>query len=1162
MRLNSFRHRFQRHSDNTSTQRPRADSHIVSKQTCDVSTEFAATTDGEGHTQTNHSAIRKSHPEQASAHHSTRGNDIGTINVSSDLWSAAYREAIDSFGDDIDVAILMASSTAQLLKELEEIEKDATQESVFLRGVAYLHSIQVPLERFKLALDLASPLSKFDPTATTVVGVVRSVTAIAISFATADLQFAKQIGEMLEQISYIDDCDTLGQRTNRIDIHKALVSVYRKILEFYKVAHEILTRRGAKLVMKMVLETDRLPNIVQDFLRHADSLRKLVEKATWEIVEDIRAMLYDSEISRWLGSDKLSLQSQYHSLLQELRNDDACGFLLKHPAFIGWYQASDSQWLALLGDMGCGKTVTMAFLVDELSRRNEYQIPKPKTCYYYCRDDQAGQANHMFSTLILALLEQLSGLKKTFFEWYKQNQASGIFEPATNPRKLGEFLETVLGTLDRPVFIVIDGLDECNRASRKALFKLLRSLSQKTPRLKIILSSRPEEEILKQLDTVARIDLSSDAHRDALIVRHTVEMQLPYLSEDVKTLTIKELSRLAQGSAIWTKMVVELIEVRRITALGPMRLFLKEMPLPEQLSKLYATVISRYSSDDTENKELVATALKLLAAAWRPLSIQELAWAVALAAARHEITTVAALAQLVDHERVISLIHPFITRLDYSDVRKRQVRLVHQSVKEFIIREWPRLQDPSTALDRTDTHLRIESSEAYILDVCINYLLLDEIGSVHLFSEEQVAINELPQEFDLFEDTESFEYDPYCTWEAWEENMIRYDPNERGFGQFFVYAASHWIKHFGAVQAGVLPQLAKIESLCQAGSIRLDNWINQNCRPDCAMKARFEFDSRLYDPLSITSLYGSEAMLRNMLKNSNFDKNQFLPLSVFNAAHQIFQWGDLSRLQILFSEGKFSDQLRNLDFFRLIVRQWSDYGARHDNWNVAFELVDYALDSLVEKQWGREILCIAARAGCMPMIQHLLGRAQHKPELRTELLRGFQSIGEAILGNHTDVVEYLLEQEGFEAHLRYVNSRGETVLHLASKTCNPAIFRLLVPRLQESVHQTDNQGDTALMWIIKSHFDSKSRYESARILLLSQADAVWDSHFWDERHDPLQMAVRLGDTGMCRLLICDGKMNPHSALIRGKDGQLVLKDRPWKNDEIILQLLRRHASRN
>jgi len=71
--------------------------------------------------------------------------------------------------------------------------------------------------------------------------------------------------------------------------------VYQKLLEFYIAAFEILSRKGAKLVMKMILENGRLPNIVKDFLKHADTLRKLVQKATWEIVEDIKSMLYDHE---------------------------------------------------------------------------------------------------------------------------------------------------------------------------------------------------------------------------------------------------------------------------------------------------------------------------------------------------------------------------------------------------------------------------------------------------------------------------------------------------------------------------------------------------------------------------------------------------------------------------------------------------------------------------------------------------------------------------------------------------------------------------------------------------------------------------------------------------------------------------------------------------
>jgi hypothetical protein len=104
------------------------------------------------------------------------------MNNYTDLLSAAYREAVDSYGKDIDVAILKGSSAAQLLEKLKIVDKEATQELVFLLGVAYLRSIQVLLERFKLALDLASPLGSLDPTALTVLSVVRSLTAISLFY--------------------------------------------------------------------------------------------------------------------------------------------------------------------------------------------------------------------------------------------------------------------------------------------------------------------------------------------------------------------------------------------------------------------------------------------------------------------------------------------------------------------------------------------------------------------------------------------------------------------------------------------------------------------------------------------------------------------------------------------------------------------------------------------------------------------------------------------------------------------------------------------------------------------------------------------------------------------------------------------------------------------
>ncbi|KAF5873600.1 putative ankyrin repeat protein [Botrytis fragariae] len=1160
-------------------------------QAHDLSKELPTTRDNTVQTQIDQStALPRIHlsgiEDDSSSNHLTPSVEIDLAVVSLDVWSAAYREAVNSLGKDINLAILKGENLAELFKQLETIDKEVTQESLFLRGVKYLHSLQVPLDSFKLALDLASPLTSIEPTTSMVFGIIKGVTAIAISISNADLNFAKQIGQMLEQLSYIDDCDTLGQKTKKIDIHKvvccmpfeslfnslqALVLVYQKLLEFYITAFEILTRKGAKLVMRLILKDSHLPDIVKDFLDHADNLRKLVQKATWEIVEDIKIMLYDYEIARWLGSEKMSRQNQYHVSLQEIRVDEACEFLLEDTKFIDWHHATDSQQLVILGDMGCGKSVAMAYLIDELRRQNEHQLPQPKICYHYCRDDETGQAICIFSVLILSLLGQLSGLKRTFFEWYKQGAASGI-ELATNSKQLIEWLLKALETLDRPLFLVIDGLDECDRASRRILLKSLRDLSQKTPRLKVLLSSRPEEEILQLLSGMAKINLNSDTERDRIIVEKTVERQLSYLSKPVKVFISQSLSRLAQGSAIWTKMTIELIEIRGIRALGPMRAFLEETPQPKQLSKLYANLLSRYTFKDPENQKLAIVALEILAITRRPLSILELAWAVLVDTYEEKDISMDVLSELVDHQRVIGLIQPFIAQIDFSDVRKHQVRLVHQSVKEFIFKELaPDSPGPGNLaistqgeIDQVFIQQRTESLEAGIMNMCIKYLLLEHVGNADLFSEEQVAIEELPQDFNLLLDDndESKDYDPYCTWETWEENMIHYLPTERGFGELFVYASCHWIEHFSAVSTeSLLPSLESIENLCQAGSTRLHNWITQNCRPKCTIKPRFVFDSSLYDPLSITSLYGSEDMLRIMLESSDFQKIKFLPNPAIGAAEQILQWGDLSRLRLLM-RSKIGYQLRNLDFFLLVMKQWSSRMAHNKSrkgWDVVFDLIDDVSDIMVEERWGDELFRMAVSIGCMPMIQRLLDRAYRTVELRSKLFNRretqHQLIAEAVVGNHVDVLEYLLTQHDIEAHLHYQNSHGENVLHLASRFCNPAIFRSLVPRCKDIVCQTDDQNNTVLMRIIMSPSTAQNRSESARILL-SESGAYERGTFRDGQQEYLREAIRLGDIDMCHTLIRVGKMNPLLTAIHDDDDQMILKDKTSENEQGISTMLK------
>ncbi|KAK3624123.1 hypothetical protein LTR22_024108 [Elasticomyces elasticus] len=516
------------------------------------------------------------------------------------------------------------------------------------------------------------------------------------------------------------------------------------------------------------------------------------------------------------------------------------------------------------------------------------------------------------------------------------------------------------------------GLDECDRQSQKTVLKFIKSSQKESARLKTIISSRPQEQVLAQLAGSFRINLVSDLHRDSILALHMVENQLCYLSEDVKKLVVKVLSPMAQGSAIWLRMVIELIERRQIRACRPMQAFLGDGSLPMQLTRLYAVLLSRCTLDDLGNRNLAETALKLLAVARRPLSISELAWAVALAVAGPDVNTVAGLEELVDHQRVLSLISPFISLIDFADIDKRQVRLLHQSVKEFMSRDLP-----SQQIQIRDTFQRTHNRDIQHLDIwacgiCMRYLLLDEIGQIDLFTEEQAAIEELPQEDGLFDDDlNPVEYDPSCTWETWEEEMIHFDPKERGFGGFFAYGSCYWVEHLATDTLESLTCLALIEELCQAGSTRLHNWIQQYRRPGCTIQPRFQFQDELYDLLSIVCLYGSTSVLMHMLEESDFTKEAYLPPSAIKAADQILQWGDLSRLELLALDHRVGYQPRNLSFFRSIIRQWFFRDERCRDWDAVFRLVNRMLETMERDSWMKELSFVALEAGCQPIIECL-----------------------------------------------------------------------------------------------------------------------------------------------------------------------------------------------
>jgi hypothetical protein len=739
-----------------------------------------------------------------------------------------------------------------------------------------------------------------------------------------------------------------------------------------------------------------------------------------------------------------------------------------------------------------------------------HQLPRPLLCYHYCKDDGTGNIVYIYSSLLLQLLDQQRGFKVDFDKWHDKIRKMYRVDPEQSPLHLGNFFSTCVECLDRPLFIVIDGLEECDLYTREELVTLLDSLSKKTPRLKVFFSSRPREKIENLLQESTWIYWTPSRERDAIIAEKTVKQFLSEVPHPVQLLVIEKLSELAQGSAIWVRLTAELIQKRKKTALGPMKTFLADIPSHDELSKLYAKLFARQIEDDPEGEQVATTALEILAVARRPLSICELSWAVALSNPDAEPRTVDELQNSVDESQVLRLLVPFISRVDFQDVRKSQVTLVHKSLKDLILLDVPsnwmmsKCTTAASTRDKQRILLRQPKLEACLLRTCIKYLLFDEFDQKTLFSNEQETAQglvDLPK-FGVFDDVDDSGDDEQLPGSTANTSglvndqgvkELCFNPSERGFGEFFAYASCFWLEHFKAAAPDAIPSTLDIIRLCKAKSTRLRNWIEQNCRPDCTIRPKFTYNSDYQDPLTIISLYGPEATLRTLLQENQLDGGDFLNDSVRQAVQQIFQYGDVSRLHILFRDSQIGSKVRTWGFFHQLMEAWAQPKRDLQEWTGLFDLVFEIIDEFVRDQWGNELLCQAASIGCLPIIERLFEEAARNPAVKNEILRNplrdckwpeyHQSVGEAVWHDRVDVLLYLLKQDGIDAHLRHRDSGGYNVFHKAARYCNPEVVTLLITHFPEGVNQANNDGDTPLTQVVFESRGTRGRLETAQILL-------------------------------------------------------------------------------
>lgn len=164
-----------------------------------------------------------------------------------------------------------------------------------------------------------------------------------------------------------------------------------------------------------------------------------------------------------------------------------------------------------MGAVNVGKTILTSFIIERIQRILDIQV-----VYFYCK--HADILRSTFLGIAKSMLVQLLHQNKSLLSYlYEKSSSSG--ESCLETVALAkDLLETALKSTDN-VFLVIDGLDECEKKYKSAIitwFKAIISASAESDsgRFRALFISQDDGEIRRLLPSVPKLQIKSEDNRE------------------------------------------------------------------------------------------------------------------------------------------------------------------------------------------------------------------------------------------------------------------------------------------------------------------------------------------------------------------------------------------------------------------------------------------------------------------------------------------------------------------------------------------------------------------------------------------------------------------------------------------------------------------------
>ncbi|KAM0426267.1 hypothetical protein ACHAPT_008307 [Fusarium lateritium] len=602
-----------------------------------------------------------------------------------ELWNDAQKEfthALDDAGHVAQRGIEKSPDPEGWLKAFKGQRRGSGKFDVACRKISpYLEVIQRFVAVAGFSVDIASTAAPAVSPASLVMNgfawLLNSFTDISADFDTIEQTFEK-ISRCFEDLTIIKD-HLVGQSPDLLQ--ERIVQLFICCLRFCRVGADQISHRTKKWGRKLV-GTDPFEEELRKLVEADNSLRACIGMknldAALSLKESVNKLVDASnlsdrdEILNWLST--LDFSRMHSELEHRVSESPVAGrWLLKSPEFERW-RDGDSNRLWYTGKPGAGKSVLVSIIINHLKKRLQHSNDGV-IAYLYLSYKSKPDRTELLGSVLRQFQAKEHEIHPAIREKFDEYRREGKHDGEVN-RPIQKDLMCLLEqfTANRPTYIVVDAMDECEYVHREPLIKELKGIN---PHVKILITGRDfNHRSSLQRDFEKAVIEAKDEDVDEFISNfidsnNHLKAELAKYHGEIKS----EVKRTAGKMFLIARLHMEALSAVEVEAEIEDVLY----NLPDTIEGTYENTMKRIHNSSDNKKDWARATLAWVTYAQRPLSIGELRYALAMGACPRTSSSINK--YLRNEDEIISGCYGLLIK-DLDGI----VRFVHKSAWDFFQR--------------------------------------------------------------------------------------------------------------------------------------------------------------------------------------------------------------------------------------------------------------------------------------------------------------------------------------------------------------------------------------------------------------------------------------------------------------------------------------------